>query len=104
MNVETLPPDVNVTLLVPLINNGVATDVEKLPVPVTFTPVPEIVIVVLPTAAIVTLPFAVPKNTLLLPFANVPMMLPKKRALPPTINEYGLVIVALVPAVGPAGI
>ena len=38
-------------------------------VPATLTPVPVTVIVVLPTAAIVTFPFAVAILTLLLPFA-----------------------------------
>ena len=65
-------------------------------------PVPVIVNVVLPTAAIVTLLLAVPINTLLLPFANVPIILPVNLALPPASIEYALVIVALVPAVGPA--
>ena len=43
--------------------------------PDTLTPVPVIVIVVLPTAAIVTFPFAVATFTLLLPFASGPIKL-----------------------------
>ena len=115
-----LAPEVSVMLLVPLMINGILALVVNIPwaapmlptlalpetlaVPVILAPVPDIVNVVLPTAAIVTLPLAVPKNTLLLPFANVPMMLPKKRTLPPAINEYELVIVALVLATGPPAI
>ena len=74
----------------------------KLPVPATLAPVPVMVNVVLPTAATVTFPFADAMYTLLFPFANVPMILPVNLALPPASIEYALVIVALVPAVGPA--
>ena len=68
-------------------------------------PVPVTVNVVLPTAAIVTLPLAVPKYTLLLPFANVPMILPPKKLLPAaTNNEYGLVITVVPEFAGPFAI
>ena len=50
---------------------------DELIVPATFTPVPVTVIVVLPTASIVTLPFAVAMFTLLLPLLiNGPLVTP----------------------------
>ena len=106
--IATLAFDTILILLLPLANKPTKLPAvrlpEKLPVPATLTPVPDIVNVVLPTAATVTFPFAAAMYTLLLPFANVPVMLPKKRALPPTINAYELVMVALVLATGPPAI
>ena len=85
------------TLLFPFASGPMILPALKLPVveilpapmfnvPATLIPVPVIVNVVLPAAAIVTLPFAVPKNTLLLPLANVPIMLPPKKLLPAPTN------------------
>ena len=106
--IATLAFDTILILLLPLANIPTKLPAlrlpEKLPVPATLTPVPDIVNVVLPTAAMVTLPLAAAMYTLLLPFATVPMMLPKKRELPATINAYELVIVALVLATGPPAI
>ena len=86
-------------------------------VPVILAPVPVIVNVVLPTAAIVTFPFAVPMYTLLLPFANVPtkllavifpttantlvVLLNVKLALPFAVPASLNMICVLDPATGP---
>ena len=68
------------TLLLPLACGPIKLPAFKLPeifaVPLIFAPVPVIVNVVLPTAAIVTLPFAVAMLTLLLPLASGPIKLP----------------------------
>ena len=62
---------------------------EKLPVPAMLTPVPVIVSVVLPTAATVTLPFAVAMFTLLLPLeiaAPPPAEIQLKLPVPSVLN------------------
>ena len=75
------PPEAAPTVKVPL----------TFAVPATFIPVPVTVIVVLPAAAIVTLPFAVAILTLLLPFASDPnklaaVKLPETFTVPVTLN------------------
>ena len=50
-----------------------AFDAERLRLPAMFAPVPVTTSVVLPTAVILTLPFAAGMLTLLLPFARVPL-------------------------------
>ena len=71
-------------------------------VPDTFTPVPVIVIVVLPAAAIVTLLFAVAIYTLLFPFANAPMKLlaftlPLKLPVPDTFTPVPVIVITVLP-------